>query len=574
MDHPQETPVQKPRFWSRVLAGAAILLVMAASLFFFGVPVVKQWQSDRMLEKSRLAYEAGELRQAFLACQAACLKNPDNGEAIELMVEIAGQLPLVYRMFWAQRWVQVQPDSIPAGINLSRILAADGKLDAAWQKLQEIPDWDRPDQAFQSLATTLALTRKDFETARKHSRRALELDPDNPVLQINFILAHTRGENILEEAEAFALLNQLEANPQTRHQALRARISIYREKLLFSEALESCRQLIRHNPDSLEDRLVLIELLKESGSEGWRSELNELRTRAEASPSPGPMIGIAQWMQKQALAEEVVAWLEASPRTGQDMTLRRILAESRMAAGQWESIIEKTEDVSWGLQDIFRQAILARAYRQLGSDSLGQRHWLRVRRMAQNNVVLGEGLTRYMKNWPRWRAERIELMWMLLDAPLMTPTLLAALEEHYWAKGDAHGLWRTGKVRYQLNPEDTLGANNYAMFCLLLDRNTQEGHSIARRLYQKHPDGHLPISTYSFSLYRQGKPEEALEIFKKLPSYLRKNQIFAGYYGLLLTAAGDPSGEAASLLRHSLRHPVTDVERKLFEAALAKLSQE
>jgi tetratricopeptide (TPR) repeat protein len=364
-------------------------------------------------------------------------------------------------------------------------------------------------------------------------------------------------------------------NPQTRHQALRARISIYREKAAFFPKLsKSCRQLIRHNPDSLEDRLVLIELLKESGSEGWRSELNELRTRAEASPSPGSHDRHRPVDAKTGPGRGVVAWLEASPRTGQDMTLRRILAESRMAAGQWESIIEKTEDVSWGLQDIFRQAILARAYRQVGSDSLGQRHWLRVRRMAQDNVVLGEGLTRYMKNWPRWRAERIELMWTLLDDPLVTPTLLAALEEHYWAKGDAHGLWRTGKVRYQLNPEDTLGANNYAMFCLLLDRNTQEGHSIARRLYQKHPDGHLPISTYSFSLYRQGKPEEALEIFKKLPSYLRKNQIFAGYYGLLLTAAGDPSGEAASLLRHSLRHPVTDVERKLFEAALAKLSQE
>lgn len=559
--------------WGWLLALLGTLgVLLSASVFYFGKPAYKKWQSDRLLTQGREAYAAGNIRAAFLACQSACLKNPDNQEAVEMMVEISQMLPAAYQMSWAHRWVQMQPESVAARMNLARRLASQGAMDQAWQQLSAIPDWNRPDPAFHALAGTLALARDDLDTARKHGKIALDLDPDNPVLHLNYIVTLHEDGNILQQAEAIERLQQLEANPETRQAALRAHISMKQNLFQYSDAIALCRTLVTEYPDSLEDRLVFIDLLKKARDTQWISELSRLRSTVEQSDTPQPMIGVAQWLQKQNMHSELITWLQSSPRTTQNLTLERILAEGLMAEEQWSKLVERFSNRSWGLQDVFREVILARAHRERGSSAQADGHWLRARRMSLDNPILGEGLTRYMKSWSLWQAERIELMWELVNQPLVALSVLESLEAHYQENGDARGLWRTGRERMRIDPDNELQANNYAMYCLLLQQNEQEGQAIAQRLYRKYPDKEIPISTYSFALFRQGKAGEALSTFQKIPAPLRRTPIFSGYYGLYLAEAGENPEESASLLRSRLNYPITDVEKALFEATLAKLN--
>lgn len=550
----------------------ALALVTIGAIILAGLPTLERWQSNRFLAQARTAAAAGDYSSAFLACQSACLKNPDNQEAATLLSEIGSHLPEPVKFSWAHRWVRLHPDSVPARMYLARLMAARGDMESAWKQIESLPDRDHPDPAFQSLIGTLALARNDVETARRHTRLALDLAPHDAVLELNYIMALYKSGNILQNAEADERLRRLADDPQTRSAAQRTLISIKRDQLLTTEAIEICRSLVQENPESLKDWLVLVELLKEAGKSEWRSELAQLQARAESAARPGAMIGVAQWLQQQGLGAESTAWLEASPRTALEPTLVRILAEGLMEADRWKVIIDRFAGTSWGMQDVFREAILARATRQQGAEAAAQAHWMRARRLGLDNPVIGEGLTRYIKNWPRWQPERLELMWDLVDEPQVLWAVLESLEAHYQASGEARGLWRIGQIHMRIDPANEIASNNYAMFCLLLDQNTQEGHMIAERLYRQYPDEELPISTYSFSLYRQGKTVEALELFNKIPAHIRRMPIFSGYYGLLLAEAGGDPSEAASLLRARLSYPATDVERDLFESALARMS--
>jgi len=95
------------------------------------------------------------------------------------------------------------------------------------------------------------------------------------------------------------------------------------------------------------------------------------------------------------------------------------------------------------------------------------------------------------------------------------------------------------QLAYQQNPMDKLGANNYAMLSLLLDKNGTDADAIAVQQYQNAPLDPIYASTYAFSLYKRGRTKDALTTFRNLGNEELEKPATAVYYGIVLAASGE-----------------------------------
>jgi Flp pilus assembly protein TadD len=90
-----------------------------------------------------------------------------------------------------------------------------------------------------------------------------------------------------------------------------------------------------------------------------------------------------------------------------------------------------------------------------------------------------------------------------------------------------------------VRPATDNSENNYAQISLLLRVNIGPAHEVARKLHEKDPTNATFASTYAFSLYVAGHPEEAVRVMASLRPEDLKQPALAAYYGIFLAAAGD-----------------------------------
>jgi predicted Zn-dependent protease len=68
----------------------------------------------------------------------------------------------------------------------------------------------------------------------------------------------------------------------------------------------------------------------------------------------------------------------------------------------------------------------------------------------------------------------------------------------------------------EANPSDEAARNNFAYTSLLLDTNPGRAQTIARELFQKHPENVSFRTTYTLALHKQGQDREALALIQQL----------------------------------------------------------
>ena len=89
---------------------------------------------------------------------------------------------------------------------------------------------------------------------------------------------------------------------------------------------------------------------------------------------------------------------------------------------------------------------------------------------------------------------------------------------------------------------------------------------MAREVHQQAPTNSFYAATYAYSLYVQGKKAEALKVMQQLKPEELDRPSTAGYYGLMLKAAGD-NAKAAIYLEKAAKAQLLPEEKKLFAQA-------
>jgi len=143
-----------------------------------------------------------------------------------------------------------------------------------------------------------------------------------------------------------------------------------------------------------------------------------------------------------------------------------------------------------------------------------------------------------------------------------------SLWQSAFKRGDTAQIQKLSGTLAKMDPKGIASRNNYA-FLSLLTRNAEGNpQHIAETLHREHPGNALVTSTYAFSLYQQGKAEEAVALMSALkPEDLRQPQV-ALYYAIFLFANGQAE-KADGYLKLSAKWPMLPEEKALLDRAKA-----
>ncbi len=139
------------------------------------------------------------------------------------------------------------------------------------------------------------------------------------------------------------------------------------------------------------------------------------------------------------------------------------------------------------------------------------------------------------------------VIWKLADAGRCPPWAMETLWTAALESSDPSKLYRASKVIAAANPKDFAARNNFATLALLTGNDAESPHQLAEALHQEYPDNAQAAATYGLALFRLGRAEQALKLFRALPPDQLRQPRIALYHALLLAAAGQPEVGKTSL---------------------------
>jgi hypothetical protein len=216
--------------------------------------------------------------------------------------------------------------------------------------------------------------------------------------------------------------------------------------------------------------------------------------------------------------------------------------------------------------EFVRHAFLARALRGQELREAGTGEWGVALNLANNRKGELISLFRMAAAWD-WHNEADELLWLVVnrypEEHWATPVLMQSLING----GRTRPLMQLFSLLSNRNPGDLEMKNNLAFTALLLDAQELKPNDIALMVYTKSPKSPAFAATYAYSLYLQKRYADALKVMQGFTENDLQNPAVAGYYGIILKAAGN-GVKAKTYLRLALTIKLLPEEQAAFQQAL------
>jgi tetratricopeptide (TPR) repeat protein len=178
------------------------------------------------------------------------------------------------------------------------------------------------------------------------------------------------------------------------------------------------------------------------------------------------------------------------------------------------------------------------SWKDNGSKQYSSAIWQQAVLLAEGSPTMLNTLAEMAAGWG-WKEETEDVLWSANRKYPFQSWPLTTLERLYTGQRDTAGLRRVFRAMVERDPKDAQARNNYAMVSLLLGTATDQARQIAAELHAAEPDNPVFVSTYAFSLYQQGHPQEAVQALRALGLNRLDDPALAAYYGVFLAAAGD-----------------------------------
>jgi Flp pilus assembly protein TadD len=277
----------------------------------------------------------------------------------------------------------------------------------------------------------------------------------------------------------------------------------------------------------------------------------------------GSLIG---WMNSQKMSVEAVGWIKTLPPT---MLVKRTaplnVAEAFLATNDWEGLRKFCLGAKWDALDYMRNALAARALRQVGQVHESNQQWNEAidKVSARSEQIFG--LAELARKWG-WQNEALDLWWLAAKDPANAEKTLRMLYEFYAGRRDTQELYRVLVHLEKVRPGDAAVRNNLAQISLLLSLNVDRADRLAREVYEQEPKNVDYASTYAFSLYLQGDVKKAVQVLTGFSEAELERPQIAAYYGVMLANSGDFS-RAVKFLDLGKKAFLLPEEEKLVEKA-------
>lgn len=538
-----------------------LVLVMGGYGAYRGYRSLRQ---GRLIKQAKAYAATSEDRKAQLCLQRALRYNPRDVDACRLMAELAEKSESPGALIWRAKVVELVPNSVDDRLALAQVALVLRDLRAATNALEWIAQNGKKNAGYHNIAGAAALAAGLPADAKAHFAEAYRLEPTNAVPQLNLALTRLFSTNALETQGAREVLLGLSSNPtnsQVRTVALRE-LTLYslRSKQL-ADASRFAQSLAQQTNAQPRDRLWRLDVLRESRNPGLTAAISDFQR--ESGTNIASVNVLAGWLIRNGMARDALKWLLSLPpeiHTVPPISLA--VADCLLITGDWTGLQKKVADQNWGNLEFLRRAFLASSLRSQNMAAAAKGEWeLAIK--AAGGKIAALRMLHLFSTARQWPAEAEDLLWTIVNLYPNDKGALRDLSDALYAAGRTRSLLTLYKQALQREPGNLAIKNNLAATALLLGADDVKPHELAHEVWQKAPTNAAYASTYALSLYRQKKFDEALRVMRALSPRDLEVPAIAGYYGLILSSAGDRH-RAQSYLQWSKKARLLPEESALF----------
>jgi predicted Zn-dependent protease len=184
----------------------------------------------------------------------------------------------------------------------------------------------------------------------------------------------------------------------------------------------------------------------------------------------------------------------------------------------------------------------------LGKEYIFKTAWNKAVGSSNRRLDRLSRLAQLCGEW-NWKPEHAEILRTVVAQFPKARWASAQLADELYSSGNTQGLKELLSRIYPEEPSNVRLKNAFANVSLLRKTELEKAYRLSREAYESLPDDPFVVSTYSYSLLLQHRPDEALKTVSKLkPEALRIPEI-AGYYGVVQAESGHKDVAKASLER-------------------------
>jgi cytochrome c-type biogenesis protein CcmH/NrfG len=550
LEHPHnkiERSILKVIMWT---IGLILVIAIAGTV---GYGQFRAWQQRRLIAEANALVEQGDYRRASLDARRLLQINPESAEACRILARLSEKAGSRTALEWRRRVMELGVATPNDLILLARAAVRFDDRSTAEVAMSKLPESAKDSAEYHALLADIAYAQRDGMEMEHQLTEASRLEPANKDYTMRLAALRLGASDPDMRAQGKQTLVEMQNDPLLRREATRFLAEDALRKNTTLAALELARQLDSFPNKTFADRILLLSALDAAKDNGFAAFLDEMKI--SSADDPERVAALLTWLNMHRREAEAIAWSGTlAPGILGQKLVQIALSDSFVAARNWDGLQRLVNSGNWGTVDFLRSALHARALREMGNEQDFASQWnealKKVAADPRQTMVLAETVEKW-----GWRAEAIELLWLVAKDPVKGDDALRALYGYFVKNNDAENLYRVLLHQSELHPDDRNVQNNFAQLSLLLNLNADRGQKVARDVYEKDPKNPAYASTYAFALHVQGDTKKALQVFETLtPDQLHQPEI-AAYYGIMLAATGDPRagefldlGEKATLL--------------------------
>jgi thioredoxin-like negative regulator of GroEL len=546
------------------------LVLLLGAGGYFSLNAFRAWQVRQLLAEANALVNEGDYKHASLDAQRVLELSPENADAMRVIARSAESAGLRRAIEFWRRVTELSKNAEGDVAAWARCALRFDDADSASRALDTMSAPGKRTADYHALRSDAALIRHNLPEYEKELLEAKRIDPQNKKYELALATLHVAANDVATHEVGVRELLDLCGDESFRRDATHRLADDALRRNQITRALDYAQKLDRLPNRDFSDRLLLLSTLKAAGDGETQSLLEQLKKDASDDPiKAGALIG---WMNWQKMSVEAAGWIKTLPPT---MLVKRAVpvnvTDAFIATSDWEGMAKFCAGTKWETSDYMRNALAARALRELGQAQESSQQWNEaVAKMGARPEQIF-GLAELARKWG-WQNEALDLWWLAAKDPVNTEKTLRMLYDFYAARRDTRELYRVLAHLEKARPTDRAVRNNLAQISLLLNLNAEGAHRLAREVYEQEPKNADYAATYAFSLYLQGDVKKALQILTGFSEAELERPQIAAYYGVML-ASSDDFSRAAKFLDLGEKADLLPEEKKLVEKAQLTVAQ-
>jgi cellulose synthase operon protein C len=567
-----------PKKWQRwTVALLATMMFLAGGYVVarkYAWPTVKGWRVQRMNAVAREFLAKDDPANALLSARKTLQASQDNVEAWRIAVAASKKRDDPDVTFYQQNLAQRDPTK-ENYLELMRLGLKYNRYPYVGEGIKAIAKRANDDPEFHSLAAQTYLRTGKTLPAKYHLLALTQLRPTDRVAQLDLAEIEIAADPDRKDRALRARVRGLADDPALR---VRALVLLLRESVKANLRVETGELMTRLQavPDlGVNERLLLLEAAGIVGG-NTLTTLNLDKLQSEVADKPQEVIRVVEYLARTGQHERTIAWYAALPEeTKKDEDVKRVTADALLARGDWSALESHLKTGSWPTREFYRQALLAYAYKNQARPAEFAEAWkAAIVAVGTDPNVAGNKakiLLAKAEQW-KWVHERYDVVWKLFSLnPANLPVRQALL---IWEKqqGNTANLNKLFARVIDIEPRDQMARNNFAYTSLLLDANLSRAALIAAEHYAARPDDPFIVTTYAFSLFKQGKAAEALAKLETLSAAELSEPDRMLHRAVFLARVGEIS-RATEIMKGIDQRRLLPEERRLIENAKIEIAR-